>query len=280
MSDIISKTLGGLILFEPDHPLVCEKSEEWIYSSRLPQEELERHIHAMLLKSNRDPWLLRNHLPDNHREPSLIDMIWDRSRIIGLKCIRWNHDLPTLSAISGGRLIYIIRNPLAVVASLLKRDRFFAEYSWEWHWDTFKSRHPLIEIDIQEYDSAEKYLKYAVMWTVSNMKALSDLHTEGHPYIAYEHLYRNPYEQSKRILKILGYTDVDIHPSYLFYPSMSTLRTFHSDSERFSLINDGLDFFWQDDLSEDQIEKIRELVSSLSLNYPSVYATFKTLNYI
>jgi len=281
VSDIISKSLGGLVLFEPDHPTVFQAAAETIYSAQLPKSELDSLISSISNKEIKNNWLLRNHLPDgNMGNDYLCNEIWKRSEIIGLKCIRWNHDLTTLAEISDARLVYVIRHPLAVLASLLGRPRFFEEFGWDWHWHHFKQRNPLPEMDLVQYDDSTKVRKYAVMWTISNIKALLDLEILGIQPLAYEALYRHPYEESTRLLDRLGYANVRLHPSYLFYPSMSTLKTFHSDAQRWDIVNDNLRVFWSDTFTNKERYSIIRLIEDIVQHFPTIHATFKSLNYL
>ncbi|MEE9373993.1 MAG: sulfotransferase domain-containing protein [Saprospiraceae bacterium] len=282
VSDIVSKTMGGLILFEPDHPCVNNNSENWIYKAHLHQNVIDFEWERFFLKKNKNQWLLRNHLISNENQSDeILNSIWNNSQIIGFKCIRWNHSLDTLSILSGNKLIYIIRHPLAVVASLLRRPNFFLEFGWDTHWQLFKKRNPLKEINLEQYDHSQKSIKYVAMWAISNIKALTDLHTKKIPFWQYEKLYHTPYEEAKRMLSFLGVKDVNIHPSYLFYPSMSTLKTFHTDEEGWpSRKHHDMNVFWKEILDDPTIDELLYTVDNLVSHFPKIKQIFHRLNYL
>ena len=118
------------------------------------------------------------------------------------------------------------------------------------------------------------------MWTVSNIKALLDLKQNGISPWSYEALYFNTYSETRRMLSFLGIDDINIHPSYLFLPSMSTLKTFHADPKRSSLIDKKLDFFWKDVLSESKKERIIAVIKELTNPYPDIRIMLKDLQYL
>ena len=279
ISDIVSKALGGLILFEPDHPLVFKQSREAIYSSEHDIESLRNHLDEILTKQIRNKWLLRNHLP-NECSNELINVIWKNSEVIGFKSIRWNHNLIALSYISNRKLIYIIRHPLTVMASLIRRRKFFLEFGWNTHWQLFKERNPFPAIDLEQYDDSEISIKYTAMWTVSNIKALKDLEKLDLPLWAYEDFYHSPFKTTNKMLHFLGHEDANIHPSYLFYPSMSTLKTFHTDSTWSENKCNLPRLFWEKTLSVKSAEGLLNIIRNISSSFPNEAMKFEKLNYL
>ena len=281
VSDIVSKCLGGIILFEPDHPKVFAQSGEYIYQSTYSSNGSKRlKEHFAEVSHSRKSWLLRNHLPSSEGEyGALENMIWKESKVIGFKVIRWNHNLMYLHQEVSPKLIYIIRHPLSVVSSLMNRPNFFKEFGWETHWNLFKSRNPL-NIDISEYDNSPLLVKYAVMWSISNITALRDLKILKLPYFLYENLYKNPYYQTRLIFEYLGIKMGHIHPSYLFYPSMVTLKTFHTAPSSRWAIDELITPFWKDTLSILEAEKVLEIVGEISGNFPEVKESFVDHGYL
>lgn len=285
VSDILSKTLGGLVLFEPDHPRVCPQSEKFIYGSSWNAQELDEltsFLQAVMDKRIRHPWLLRNHLPsEDEVSESFQHMIWNESKVIGLKAIRWNHNLLQLHKMISRRIVYIIRHPLSVVASILRRENFFGEFGWQKHWHLFKQRNPLAEINLEEFDDKPLGLRYIAMWTISNLKAISDISQLGVSIVQYEKLYDKPYQQTKALLHSLGYTDIDIHPSHLFYPSMSTLKTVHT-FEKGRSINDfkSSSFFWEDLFNTKETSMYLEQIEKMGSNYPEELAILQGMGYL
>ena len=285
LSDIISKTLGGIILFEPDHPSVFPESEKFIYRSHLNAKEkdtLQKHIYGALDKKIKKNWLLRNHLPcGSDMSENFIHSIWEQSNILGFKAIRWNHNLVDLYQAISPKIVYITRHPLAVAASLIKRSKFFKELGWEKHWSLFKERNPIPTLDLSQYDQLDLCSKYTAMWTVSNCKALTDLDKLDRPYFQYEKIYSNPYSETRKIIDYLGFVNNNIHPSYLFYPSMSTLKTFHTFNENRKWSKKGAaSVFWENTFSPEQAQALIKIVKSICSDSPKVYETFHNLGYL
>ena len=285
VSDIISKSLGGLLLFEPDHPAILPESKYLIYKDLCEKDDIDlvaMHLKKILGKEIRHPWLLRSHFPSSHLvDIDFINQVWQSSKVIGCKTIRWNHALPSLVSKCNAKLVFIIRNPLAVVASLATRPNFFKEFNWEFHWNAFKDRNPLPIIKLDKYDSMPETFKYAAMWTVTNIKAISDLKKMGLPIYSYEILYTEPYSESTEILLQLGYADVHIPPSCLFNPSMSTQKTFqNSNVEKKILEREISKSFWQNIIPCQQAKQILNLVNTISSEFPTIHQTFHKLNYL
>jgi hypothetical protein len=285
VSDIISKSLGGIILFEPDHPIVFDQSIDFLYAADLSEDsgkELIFHLNQVFKKKKKNPWLLRNHLStENELSSDFMNMIWNESRILGYKVIRWNHLLPELYSQISKRIIFIIRHPLAVVSSLIKRKRFFEEFGFERHWSHFKKKNPLKSVDLNNYENLPLPEKFASMWAVSNIKALESLSKMDLPFFQYEKIYTRPYIETRKMLKFLGYSDTEIHPSYLFYPSMSTLKTYHTLSADFSFSDEmPLEKFWSSSIDTDEANRLINIVKEIAINHPAEYDTFHTLGYL
>ncbi len=281
MSDLISKSMGSLLLFEPFHPAVWDQSNKLCYASENP-ESFKKQIELVLNKSNRNPWLIRNHLSVNPKEldVSYIDSIWENCDVIGFKAIRANHQIPFLYNQISRDILFTIRHPLTVISSIKNRDRFYEEYGWAEHQKLFEQhvlQHPLVKSSYKgEFKQLASYEeKIASMWALSHLIALSDLLAHNLPIVFYEDLYLKPFEEAKKILKILG-SNNSIHPSYLFTPSMLTLKTAHT----FSHIGD--DFFksqskvfWENNLTDKQAEGLMDIIKSILEPHTQVYQLIK-----
>jgi len=280
VSDIISKTLGGLILFEPDHPIVLGESKAYLYKNKYSVKEafiLQNYLKELMLKENPHKWLLRNHLPAEEKvSEDFMQMVWKNSNVLGFKAIRWNHNINFLAKFSP-KLVFIIRHPLSVVSSLLGRVNFFKEFGWNSHWQLFKERNELDRIDLTQYDNADVSIKYVVLWTISNISALRQISKNGLPFFQYEKIYDSPYHETKRILKFLGHKNISIHPASIFYPSMSSLKTFHV------LQNENRDEYknsWQTTFLKDEASGLLDVVAEISSPFPRERALFEKMGYL
>ena len=103
LSDIVSKCLGGLILFEPFHPGVYDVSDKVIYAGNIDDNSLRSHLDEIRASHPTNPWILRNHLnsPIEKHSASFIKYVWSNSKILGYKTIRGNHCLYQLSQVNG-----------------------------------------------------------------------------------------------------------------------------------------------------------------------------------
>lgn len=266
VADIISKALGGLIAFEAYHPAVCDFSEEVCYSRDYPVSAIQDQWQLVNQRQIKNRWLLRNHLnsPLEAIPQEFVDMVWQESDIIGFKSIRLNHLLGSLSSQWDINPLIIIRDPRAVVASIHKRPRFWEEYGWDVHKQIFSERNAeLYDTSdiVSELTTTEGMIAY--MWTVGNASLLRDSNDLGIAPFYYEDLYRQPYATARVLLKSLGKDQSRLHPSYLFTPSMTTLRTIHDIGTTDQAVSD-LSFFWKDALSDEQLTRINAVVRCIA----------------
>ena len=283
LSDVISKALGGLILFEPFHPGVYPESKNLCYaSSVLAPEDLLRHLTKTTSQApSNNNWLLRNHLntPLEENSQSFVKYIWDNTDILGLKTIRLNHMLATLSKAINGYVVYIYRHPLAVLTSLLNRKRFWEEYGWDWHEQYFFERalghtswtkDQMAELTrVRSSEFLDQEMTILLMWSISFIISLREVDRCDGVVVSYEDLYLDPYNKATDILSHIGFDGVKLHPSYFFTPSLTTLNTIHNRKE---LLNSGIGFldelFWKNKLSEQKTKQylafIKDVLSILA----------------
>ncbi len=275
LSDILSKALGGLMLFEPFHPLVCEEAAEVTYSANTNfSKTIKSHWEQLLSGPCTNRWLIRNHLrsPIDTVPDHYIQDIWNKSPIIGYKTIRTNHLLEsTIKESPNGAVLYIIRHPLAVLASINNRPRFWEEFGWAWHYQKFlKELKEINRPELARWLKREKELQtpneqIIFMWTVSQEIALSQVKNVSGCVISYEDLYLKPFEETHEILSFLGHSDITIHPSYLFEPSLTTHRTFHNSSTGLLGAPDQLPrIFWETFIKEEEEKSLLGLIRKLN----------------
>ena len=221
----------------------------------------------------REKWLLRNHLrsPYEQTPERYHNEIWDKGKVIGLKTIRANHLLQELSStLNASHVIYIIRHPLACLASILRRPQFWNEFGWEWHWQTFVDRSGY-STAIHDANPTTLNEKIIAMWAISQQIAVEQVKKLNGYVIAYETLYSSPFEETKNLLCYLGYENCNIHPSYLFEPSMTSMRTLHnSPVSRINALERFPSFFWEEILNQEESKVLLRLIKTLPVNQPEI----------
>ncbi len=273
LSDIISKSLGGLILFEPCHPSVDKNAVDHTYKTEL--SSAQQRSYAFLVKKVLDggcdnPWLMRNHIGYDPQAIStdFINYIRRHTPIIGYKTIRWNHLLCLQAEICEADILYILRHPLAVLASISRRTRFWEEFGWSIHQQLIEKNlfgspqisRPLKGVIDRQASTGDTLVFTSLFWAVSQCITLRQLDILGMPPIFYEDLYNAPYETTIDILKRLNQPVKNMHPSYLFTPAMHTLKTAHD-----TIRNEAFpSFFWQECFSEDQYSTIYKCLEKVA----------------
>ncbi|WP_339784421.1 MAG: hypothetical protein ACMVP2_11260 [Imperialibacter sp.] len=278
MSDIISKSLGGLILFEPMHPEVLSFAKHACYSSGLNDEmnnQLSKHLKSCLCKEVDNRWLIRNHLSANLQEVNekYVEMIWRESDIIGMKLIRGNFMIPWLYQNVSKRIIYLEREVKSVVASILKRPQFWMEFGFDFHYHKFtaevingKYRFLWNEKEMKSLlEGLEfEYEKITVMWALTSIVANYELGKLGIPVYSYEELYKDPYKVTREILTNLSGRNVAIHPSYIFTPSMLTHKTSHDLRIEDSFFHEAdVSVFWRERITNAQSTRIDYIMNRI-----------------
>jgi hypothetical protein len=279
VSDIVSKSLGGLVLFEPFHPAVQGKQEAYRFAYASGDKgmfgQALRHSTAALQGEIRARWLLRNHLPKDldHSDPVFEEILWRECAIIGFKEIRLNGMLPWFRRENKHKLLFVIRHPLSVLASIKKRSRFWLEFGFEEHYakfvaETFNNE-ALAGASIQDKrfwlgKVTSELEKSALMWAVTHELLLQDLLADDVYLLEYEKLYRDPFVETSRMLTFLGHEGRSLHPSWLFTPSMTTHRTLHGAKDMGNYLAAGERFFWKDTLTETELHMIRPILESFA----------------
>ncbi len=274
LSDIISKALGGLILFEPFHPEVFEDAKACCYATgnETIYKKTEHQINTTLRGENKNKWLIRNHLSSKLDDVSeaFTENVWDNSPIIGYKAIRQNFMIPWLLANVSEKIIFIQRDLLSVVSSVIRRERFWEEFGFDFHEQKFFTE----VIDSNHYDFLDThllktsysslktdYLKMAFLWIITH-QVVDRVSADGKICrVAYQDLYNKPYQTTHQVLSFLGFEEITLHPSYIFTPSMLTLRTFHKESTGATI---SPEVFYNDVLTKSMIEEIESLEKYLN----------------
>ncbi len=276
ISDIISKTLGGLLLFEPLHPQVCDFATAACYtdaSDPVLASHLEEHLCAIFSGRERHKWLLRNHLftPLQDVSDAFVDAIWRECQVIGFKEIRANFLIDWLVRRYDARIVYIARHPCAVIASLRRRPNFWKELGWDTHRRLFSERVLPLSPEGGRWatllDNARPDLEQqTAMWAATHALATRQLQQRGLPIFYYEDFYEQPFAATRNLLHYLGHPTHAIHPAHLFVPSMTTLRTVHGlTATETTYAEHGESLFWDDVLSQAEVTNIMDIVAAFGV---------------
>jgi hypothetical protein len=278
VSDIISKNLGGLLLFEPLHPETCPFAQEACYSDGYALgERLASFLRHILARGDRNRWLLRNHLfsPLESVSQTYVDMVWEESRVLGFKEIRANYMIDWLIEHLDARIVYLVRHPAAVIASLRRRTNFWNEFGFETHWQLFldhvvaNPRHAELLAPYREviHHARSPIQREAVMWAASHKVATHALTRHNLPTFYYEDFYEFPFPTTRKLIRYVGGDPEAIHPAHIFVPSMTTIRTVHGlTSSESDFAAKGWGIFWEDILAPEELEEIMAFVRAFELD--------------
>lgn len=276
ISDIISKALGGLVLFEPLHPQACGFAADVCYGDMSDQASARRvndYLNAVLSKNYRQRWLLRNHLftPLEEVSGEFIAEIWNECQVLGFKEIRANFMIPWLRKQLDAQIVFVVRHPCAVIASIRKRANFWKEFSWDTHWRMFVDRAVASSPADETVNAAQLVArraksdleKQAAMWAVTYAVAQAELGAAGVSPFYYEDFYERPFAASRALFSFLGRPDIQMHPSHLFVPSMTTMRTVHGlTASESDYVRHGEAMFWDGVLRESEVGEIMAVVAA------------------
>lgn len=278
ISDIVSKMCGGLILFEPFHPEVFPQAREACYhngtNSKLVND-IVTQINKVEKKGICNKWLLRNHLGNdlNDVNDHFVSEVWKHCEVLGYKSVRQNFLIPELYENVSSKIIFLKRDVLSVISSLIRRDRFWEEFGFDFHKEKFIKetldikRYPFLRVAELStlFSSLHKdYLQMTFLWVLTHIIAERDLKKYNLPLFYYNDFYLEPYVMAKKLGKYLGLNAENVHPSYMFTPSMLTLRTFHKDAS-YNAGQKDLSFFWNKTLTTDMKDRILDLEKSIHL---------------
>ncbi len=166
-------------------------------------ERLDLFLNGILNKQDHNRWLLRNHLfsPLEEVSPDFVETVWDECSVLGFKEIRATFLIEWLIEHLNARIVYLVRHPYAVIASLRRRKNFWNEFGFEQHWRFFQQHvllNPRNQSLLQPYSSVIDHAqtqtaREAVMWAASHKVASAVLQKHGLPIFFYEDFYHNAF---------------------------------------------------------------------------------------
>lgn len=278
VQDIISKSIGSLLLFEPIHPTVTELSRRFSYSPVASADDskvLKEYFDSLMQKRWQKKWLMRNtvNVPLSDVSDSFLDTLWQECSVAGFKDIRCNFMADWIHDELGAKVVFVVRHPLAVAASIKRRKNFW-EFGWPDTYEVFLENSSKCELGelrslIKGADKITDYIeRIAFMWALTHAHALRLLKDRGVPYFSYEALYADPFAQARVLLAHCGYPDARIHPTYIFTPSMTTLKTSHGViSQEQGMKEKGAAVFWEGTLTDDETTAVLKATREFGLEH-------------
>lgn len=279
LADVISKLVGGLVLFEPLHPSVTDRSKKMSYRRVLTDDDstwLASYIRSVLSKRHKRLWLMRNHVPVaiDKIDQNFYHYLWRECSIAGFKDIRLNFTIPWLAKHDFGTLLFVVRDPRAVVASILSRPNFW-EFGWPGTYDLIignmlselaLTAHPAMKYAELARSAEQDFERITILWALTHAIALEDCAQYDIPVVRYEELYAQPFHTVRKIMQDCDLAPKPIHPSYIFSPSLTTRRTFHGiySIDKKVKRND-FSFFWDQILNPQQCSVIEKIVCDFGL---------------
>ncbi len=280
ISDIISKNLGGLLLFEPLHRETCPFPQEVCYSDGFAPEldaSLHTFLQAILAGKDRNRWLLRNHLftPLAAVSQDYVDMVWDETPVLGFKEIRATYMIDWLIQRMDAKVVYLVRHPAAVIASLRRRKNFWNDLGFEVHWQLFmehvvqNSRHQAVLAPHlgRIARASTRIQQEATMWAVAHKLAIQTLARHHLPYFRYEDFYQQPFATTRHLISYVGGNAAAIHPAHIFVPSMTTIRTVHGlTASESDFAAKGWRIFWDGVLTRVEFDEIMAISRAFGID--------------
>ncbi len=240
---------------------------------------IRNHVDKAVSGAVRSKWLLRNHLVGSIDQVTeeFSDLVYDNCKIIGFKEIRLNMPIGLFINDLSCRVVFVVRDPRAVIASIVRRSRFWEEFGWDFHWGAFLERVIFSEEFSERFkkfrdnirnNRYSKLEKIALMWAATHSIAVERLRSEDVCCVKYEDFYQSPFDETRKLLNYVG-VNQDIHPSYIFTPSLMTHRTLHGLYRWAEIVEDrSFPFFWSGTLSRENVRDIDAVVAESGLSYP------------
>lgn len=281
IADVISHAIGKLILFEPIHPSVIDNCDAVAYRRVMPGDsdagDLVTLYRRVLTKQLRKPWLLRNHVPSPLRDvpEAALDAVWNSREIAGTKEIRANFLGPLLHHAVGAKIAYIVRDPRAVVASVVNRSNFW-EFGWPGTFDLLMANtvssprfagQPVAGLRRLALSAETTIEKVATMWAVTQVIALQDMKDIDAPVVRYEDLHDAPSLNFNRLFEQLGLDGAHLDQQQIYLPSVTTEKTAGGLYQPGSGDPDGaLPFFWEDSFDPATADRIMTIAADFGID--------------
>lgn len=250
LAELLARNIKGRILFEPFHNLATRElmqSEYMPYFSEHDEiGEIKSIYRDILTGIIRNKWIDRD-----------LNILRADYRV--LKEIRANFMLHWLKRnFPEMPLIFILRNPCAVVAS-----RMTAGWGADQDIETILRQPKLIADHLPEFeksmrDAGTEPEKHAVVWSVTNLVPIRVLKPAQCRFIYYEDLQQNTVKVMREILNFCGINpDKPMHIKN-DWSITASVKTVNSKNKPDS---------WKSGLEKDQVSRILNVVKEFKLDY-------------
>ncbi|MFK7803655.1 MAG: sulfotransferase [Anaerolineae bacterium] len=251
LGNIISANPNIGILFEPfDHRRVPEIEPLKLFTyARTGQEypAIEQVVHDMLMGQITNEWV------DQQKRRT---HLFVRKNLV--KTIRANLMLGWITKKFNPKVVYAMRHPCAVIHSRIK-------LNWTTSLDHFLHQEELVEDYLSDHvgwiqDSTDLVEQQAIVWCIENLVPLHQIAKHNWLLCTYEHMVRDPFNESTKVLKHL-----DISPTWF---TRRALNRASMVSRPDSAINSGSDPLadWQKKLSADDVSKILNVLERFEID--------------
>jgi hypothetical protein len=189
-----------VVLFEPTNPMIQPRYD--VGCDLEAAREAVDEIYRAVAGHGRHPFMARANLdvPVADATAAELDAAWARP-VVGFKDVSLHSCLPVIAERTDD-IVFVVRDPVAVVVSALRRPSW-----WAWGWPAsyhvmlantvFSDRHrtPVLDQLVEPAQRARTVVeRTAVLWTAANLQGLTDLAALGRRWWSYERLRDVPGE--------------------------------------------------------------------------------------
>lgn len=261
LQNIIAAPLNYRLIFEPLHRRVVgnRKFDRLFLDAYSQQKELFAYLQAVLKGKIKNRWMLQG--GHARRWYFFRNRWWARNVVV--KFIRANLMLEWLEHNFPCRIVFIIRHPCAVIASIKKM-----EWDLKRDFDFLKSQNQLLENYLQPYQHIifmrhpTPVQRLALIWCIENKIPLTQFKKHNWVGAIYEHLVLGPHDELNRI-----YSELGLQKPSLGYKMIN--KTTHTANKDRSRQRGDVLKKWQSKLSKDETKQIIEIVKAFDMGFYS-----------
>jgi len=261
LQNIIAAPLNYRLIFEPFHRRVVgnRKFDRLFLDAQSPQQELYLYLQAVLTGKIKNRWMRQG---GHARKWFFFRNRWWAKNVV-VKFIRANLMLEWLEHNFSCRIVFIIRHPCAVIASIRKM-----EWDLTWDFDFLKSQNQLLEKYLQPYQhiifmkNPTPAQRLALIWCIENKIPLIQFKQHNWVGVIYENLVLRPHEELNRI-----YSKLNLQKPLLGYKMIN--KTTHTANKDRSRQRGDVLKKWQSKLSKEETKQVIEVVKAFDMGFYS-----------
>ena len=259
LHNIISAPLSYRLIFEPLHPEISGH-RDWVrlfLEEDAAQPELKAYLASVFGGQVHNRWMMQG----GHRRLLFFyrNRWWSNNLVV--KCIRANLMLEWLAKTFDARILYIIRHPCAVVASV-------RNMGWEeavkWSLESLRGEAGLVDCYLAPYrrvlfdDNLSSVQELALLWCIENKVPLLQFEKNKWTGMLYESLLMQPEKELDRVYEQLKLRRP--FPGYRMVKKVAhTTRDRKKRQEQNPLAK------WQSDLSEMEKKEVLDIVEAFDI---------------